>query len=88
MVACRRSSFVVVPSMFVNMGTARIAADIPAEKVDSCCWMYSINDVEFGAHRPIFWMSMSLYPACLRAQAPPDRSECVSMRSMGIPKLG
>ena len=48
-----------VPSMFVNRGTSLILFDMPWENVDSCCWMYSLKDCEFGDQRPIFSMALS-----------------------------
>ena len=84
----RGSSAVVVPSRFENRAIRLMAVAMPAENVLSCCWMYSKNAWEFGAHRPIFFISVSPYPASLRAHAPPDLRECVSVLEIGMPRAG
>ena len=74
--------------MFVNRATLLMFAAMPAENVDICCWMFSRKEFDFGAHRPIFLMSVSFYPAIFGAHAPPNRNKCVSTRSSGMPRSG
>ena len=71
--------------VFVNGAILLIAIDIPAEKVDSCCCLYSMKDSEFGAHWPIFIISCGWKLAMDSAQAPPDHKECVPICSIRIP---
>lgn len=59
--------------------------DMPAEKSERLSLMYSKN--VSPRQRPIFCICCLLYPANESAFAPPMRSECVSMRSMGMPRF-
>ena len=70
------------------MATLLIAVDILAENIDSCCWIYSINACDFGAHWPIFISSLSLNHVNASVHARLDQSKCVSMRCSGIPLSG
>ena len=74
--------------MFVKGEIWLIDVDVPAEKVEICYWMYSMNDSEFGSHRSIFIISCGLCPDKDYAHAPPERSEWVSTRLSGIPLPG
>ena len=68
----RKSSFSIDPSILVNLVTLLIVVRIPAENVDSCCWMYSMNACDFGAQWSIFIISLYLNPANDSAHVPPD----------------
>ena len=80
-----KSSRIVEPSTFVKVSMRLIPAAIPFEKVDNCCWMYSKNAFDLGAHLPIFLISTSSCRANLRAHTHPDLRECVSILSIRIP---
>ena len=71
--------------MFVKGEIWLMAVDMPADKVDICSWMYSMNDSEFGAHSPIFIISFDFCPDWDNSHAPPECSEWVSTRISGIP---
>jgi hypothetical protein len=66
MVAARKSSVATAPSIFVNFWIRLMLVDIPLENVESRCWMYSINNVDFGAQRPIFMIRIKLVPMVWR----------------------
>ena len=56
----RRSSFLLVPSMFVKVLILLILRAIPSVNVDSWFWMYSKNVVDSGDHLPCLIMVLSL----------------------------
>ncbi len=71
------------PAIFTKLNFCFMFLDIPAEKHASSSRMYSLNVAL--RHRPIFCISLSLYPDSDKALAPPLRKEWVSMRVIGMP---
>ena len=74
--------------MFMKGAIWIMALDMPEEKVEIFSWMYSMNDSEFGAHRPIFIVLCGLCPDMENAHAHQERNKRLSTRLSGIPLPG
>ena len=79
------TSWYAPPETLTNLKFRFMLFVIPSEKQWSSSRMYSLNVAPF--HLPIFCICVSEYPARESALAPPLRRECVSIRSIGIPRI-